>query len=81
MKYILLSLALFSTAALADNTAEPVKPSPYVEPDRFVTTPMRSSAIDYIITDTKTGCQYMISYLSGGETSQNLGCFPQYIKK
>lgn len=81
MKYILIALALFSTASFADQTPEPNNPSPYVEPNRFITTPMRGSAIDYIVTDTKTGCQYLISYMGNGETSQRLGCFQEYVKK
>lgn len=50
--------------------------SPYVETGRFETTKM-TGVIDNIVTDTKTGCQYMVIYQS---SIAPLGCFPQYKK-
>lgn len=81
---LLTTLVLCSFSAVAskyDETVEPKMPSDYVTQERFVSTAMRG-ALDYIITDTKTGCQYIV--IDGGGYSKpatSLGCFEEYKKK
>lgn len=48
----------------------------YVEIGRFETTKM-SGTIDSIVTDTKTGCQYMVIFQS---SITILGCWDEYKK-
>lgn len=84
-KLILLTLVAISSFSAAatkyDDIAEPKMPSDYVTQDRFVSTGMRGS-LEYVITDTKTGCQYLV--VDGGGYSKPatpLGCFEEYKKK
>lgn len=83
-KLLLTALLISSFSAIAskyDETVEPKMPSDYVTQDRFVSTAMRG-ALDTIITDTKTGCQYIV--VDGGGYSKPaapLGCFEEYKKK
>lgn len=82
MKKLILStlLVLSSFSALAgDSLLRPSDKSAYVNVDRFVKTPMTNPA-DFVITDTKTGCQYLLSY-GNGIAQTPLGCFDEYKKK
>ena len=78
-KLLLTALLISSFSALADGILKPSDPSQYVDKDRFVKTPMANPA-DFIITDTKTGCQYMLAY-GGGVAITPLGCFEEYKRK
>lgn len=83
MKKLLLTVLLISSFSVlaGDNLVQPSDRSEYVTQDRFVTTSMRG-ALEYIITDTKTGCQYLV--VDGGGYSKPatpLGCFEEYKKK
>lgn len=83
-KILLTTLVLCSFSATAtkyDDTVEPKMPSDYVTQDRFVSTAMRG-ALDYVITDTKTGCQYVVVDAGGySKPATPLGCFEEYKKK
>lgn len=78
MKYLMTLLVFFSCFAFAGDM-KPNETSPYVDRDRFKTTKM-PNPIDYIITDTKSGCQYMVIYTGAGMASTPIGCFPEYKK-
>lgn len=83
-KLLLTTLVLCSFSALAseyDKTVGPKMPSDYVTQDRFVSTDMRGN-LEYIITDTKTGCQYLVVD-SGAQArpATALGCFEEYKRK
>lgn len=80
-KSLLVCLAtLISFSSLGANNVQPNQGSDdYVKNDRFKATYMKDP-LDYIITDTKTGCQYFIMMGGGGTTSQFLGCFDEYKK-
>lgn len=81
MKKLLIGLlaAVSLNAAAGDNLMKPSNKSDYVTEGRFVKTPMSNPA-DFVITDTKTGCQYLLSYGSGIAQTL-LGCFEEYKKK
>lgn len=83
-KLILATLLTLSFSALATKYDDDVKPkdsSSYVAEDRFVSTKMRGS-LEYIVTDTKTGCQYMVVENGGyARPATPLGCFEEYKKK
>lgn len=79
MKKLLIGLLLVSTSAVAYKD-EPIKPkgsSEYVDDGRFISTYM-PNPMDYIITDTKTGCQYMTG--ASYKNATLLGCFDEYKK-
>lgn len=83
MKKLLLTVLLISSFSVlaGDNLVQPSDRSVYVTQDRFVSTGMRGS-LEYVITDTKTGCQYLV--VDGGGYSKPatpLGCFEEYKKK
>lgn len=78
-KILLTTLVLCSFSATADGLMRPSNTSEYVTEGRFVKTPMTNPA-DFVITDTKTGCQYLLSYGSGVAQTP-LGCFEEYKKK
>lgn len=79
MKKLLIGLLFVSFGVLADTVPKTngFNDSKVVEDGRFVQTGM-TGALDYIITDTKTGCQFVVVY-NGGII--NLGCFGEYKKK
>ena len=83
-KLLLTALLISSFSAVAnkyDETVEPKMPSDYVTQDRFVSTAMRG-VLDTIITDTKTGCQYIVVDAGGySKPATPLGCFEEYKKK
>lgn len=81
MKKLLLTVLLISSFSVlaGDNLMRPSDRSEYVTESRFVKTPMTNPA-DFVITDTKTGCQYLLSYGSGVAQTP-LGCFEEYKKK
>lgn len=81
MKKILIGIALIlaagSTQAALESNAK--DKSPYVEDGRLESSRM-SGIVDWVITDKKTGCQYMV--ISGGSNQiQLLGCFDEYKTK
>lgn len=83
MKKLLLTVLLISSFSVlaGDNLVQPSDRSLYVTQDRFVTTSMRG-ALEYIITDTKTGCQYIVMDAGGySKPATPLGCFEEYKKK
>lgn len=77
MKKMLIGVALMLAACTAQaiSYSQPLDESPYVERDRFETVRM-SGFVDQIITDKKSGCQYM--WVSGHMVM--LGCFEEYKK-
>ncbi len=80
MKKLLIGLLLVSfgsMAAIGDETVRPKRESDLVSSDRFVSTWM-ANPLDYIITDTKTGCQYMLN--ASFKSVVLLGCFDEYKK-
>lgn len=83
MKKLLLTVLLISSFSVlaGDNLVQPSDRSLYVTQDRFVTTSMRGT-LEYIITDTKTGCQYIVMDAGGySKPATPLGCFEEYKKK
>lgn len=78
MKKILCGLALMFVAmsAQAVTFSQPLDKNDYVERDRFETV-RTSGFVDFIITDKKTGCQFM--WISG--QLEALGCFDDYKDK
>lgn len=81
MKKLLIGLLFVSSSVIAgqgDSKVKPKEESTYVTSERFVT-PAMTGKLETIVTDTKTGCQYMI--LEGGGYSRpsvHLGCFEEY---
>lgn len=77
-KALLIALFLVAPAVMADTVPKVnnFSGSEVVTKDRFVQTGM-TGALDYIITDTKTGCQFAIIY-NGGIIP--LGCFSEFKK-
>lgn len=77
-KALLIALFLVTPAVMADTVPKVngFSDSKVVTKDRFVQTGM-TGALDYIITDTKTGCQFAIVY-NGGIIP--LGCFSEFKK-
>lgn len=59
--------------------SQPLTTSEAVQRDRFEVVRM-SNLIDNIITDRKTGCQYLVIGGNGYEV-EALGCFEEYKKK
>lgn len=85
LKKFLLSILVLSSFSVSatdyDDNIKPKMPSDYVAQDRFVSTDMRGN-LEYIITDTKTGCQYIV--VNSGASARPatlLGCFEEYKKK
>ncbi|AEV89727.1 hypothetical protein OBP_290 [Pseudomonas phage OBP] len=81
MKKILIALLAFSSVAMS--AEHPVNitdgESKYVETDRFIVTDL-PEPLYKVITDTRTGCQFLLTYRNG--ISQiPLGCFEEYKKK
>ena len=78
MRNIVIGLALMLAACTAQavSYSQPRDESRYVERDRFESVGM-SGFVDYIITDKKSGCQYM---WVGGHMVM-LGCFEEYRNK
>lgn len=78
-KALLIALCLVAPVVMADTVPKTngFDDSKVVDKGRFVQTGM-TGALDYIITDTKTGCQFVVVY-NGGII--NLGCFEEYKKK
>lgn len=74
---ILLTIAVVLSIPDSDAASNPSwSDSKYVENDRFDTTKM-TGTVDNIVTDTKTGCQYMVIF----QTSTTLlGCWDEYKK-
>lgn len=84
MKKIIIGAALLLLAGCDEAKAgaeisQPLTTSDAVQRDRFEVVRM-SGLIDNIITDRKTGCQYMVINGSGFEV-EALGCFDGYKKK
>lgn len=77
-KALLIALFLVAPVVMADTVPKVnnFSGSEVVTKDRFVQTGM-TGALDYIITDTKTGCQFAIIY-NGGIIP--LGCFSEFKK-
>lgn len=74
MKKLLLLLVLAFTGAVhATTTVNPKEPGPF-EPDRLVVQDVGGIYIRYVLTDLKTGCQY----INTGRLTL-LGCSPEYI--
>ncbi len=84
MKKIIIGAALLLLAGCDEAKAgaqisQPLTTSDAIQRDRFETVNM-SGFIDKIVTDRKTGCQYMV--VSGGNWNiEPLGCFDEYKKK
>lgn len=76
MKKVLLALLLVSGAALAETPIDPTETGP-VERGRFVSQDV-SGYPRAIITDLKTGCQFMM-FSGTAYTATPLGCFPDLI--
>lgn len=77
MKKVLIALLAVVSFGVGAATTERAKSnSEYVDPDRFVVSLM-TGAIDYIITDTRTGCQYLSI---SGRGATLLGCWDEYKK-
>ena len=75
----LLLLAGCDGAQAGAEISQPLTTSDPVQRDRFEIVNM-SGFIDKIVTDRKTGCQYMV--VSGGNWNiEPLGCFDEYKKK
>lgn len=84
MKKIIIGAALLllvgcDGAQAGAEISQPLTTSDAVQRDRFEVVRM-SGLIDNIITDRKTGCQYMVINGSGFEV-EALGCFDGYKKK
>ena len=77
MKKIILGLLLLSGVSHAQRAIDPKESGPFEE-GRLIYQPTTSAPIDYIITDLKTGCQFMKSN-SEHSSSTLLGCFPELI--
>lgn len=81
-KLLTIGLMLFSVNVLAG--VDEVQPSygetEYVTRDRFVSVDMKNP-LDKVITDTKTGCQFIIIYNGHGVATIPLGCFNEFKKK
>lgn len=77
-KGLLIALFLVAPAVMADTVPKVngFSDSKVITDNRFVQTGM-TGALDYIITDTKTGCQFAIIY-NGGIIP--LGCFSEFKK-
>lgn len=75
MKYLLTALLIFSSSVFAKES-NPKQNNPYVETGRIEYVGM-TGAVDVIITDKKTGCQYMTFFGYSAE-SVLLGCFDEY---
>lgn len=83
MKKIIIGAALLLLAGCDEAQAgaeisQPLTTSEFVERDRFEVVRM-SGLIDNIITDRKTGCQYLVINGNGFEV-QPIGCFDGYKK-
>lgn len=83
MKKICIAAALLLLSGCDDAQAgadisQPLTTSDAVARDRFESVRM-SGLIDHIITDRKTGCQYLVITGSGFEV-QPIGCFDEYKK-
>lgn len=82
MKKMIIGVALLLLAgcdgATAGGMSQPLDTTQNVERDRFEIVDM-SGFIDKIITDRKTGCQYMV--VGGNDWNlEPLGCFNEYKK-
>lgn len=75
MKKILLSLLLVSGICFAEENINPKSDGPF-EKGRLVYQ-MTTGVLDFVVTDLKTGCQFM--YKNGYNSGVSLGCFPELI--
>lgn len=75
----LLLLSGCNEAKAGAEISQPLTTSDAVERDRFETVRM-SGFIDNIVTDRKTGCQYLV-FTGEGYAVEPLGCFDEYKKK
>lgn len=75
MKYFISFLFMFSINSFAASYSQPKEETNFVDINRFEVVIM-SGYIDRLITDKKTGCQYLIIQ---NEIAQ-LGCFEEYKK-
>lgn len=84
MKKILIAAALFLLMGCDDvqagaDLSQPLVTSDAVERGRFEVVSM-SGFLDKVVTDRKTGCQYMV--VGGNDWNiEPLGCFEEYKKK
>ena len=83
MKKILITVALLLAGCDSANAgpeySQPVGSSPTVEINRFEIV-QTTGFIDRIITDHKTGCQYMVVG-GNGWSIEPIGCFDEYKTK
>ena len=77
MRKIILGLLLLSGISQAQQTVSPKESGPF-ENGRLVYQSTSSALIDYVITDLKTGFQY-IKTSDTGSSAVLLGCFPELI--
>lgn len=74
---VILLIVGVSFAFTTDASSDPSwSEDQYVEKGRFETVKM-TGVIDSVVTDTKTGCQYMVIFQS---SIAALGCFDEYKK-
>lgn len=77
MKKLLIGLLAAVSLNAVAATAERAKTNPeFIESGRIYVSNM-TGLVDYIITDTKTGCQYLSI---SGRAATPLGCFDEYKK-
>lgn len=78
---LILGLYSFSVIAGSDEVVKPSAwgTSKYVAEGRFIVTSL-ANPLDKVITDTKSGCQYLLTY-GNGISQIPLGCFEEYKKK
>lgn len=76
MNKFILVLLFVSGLVNAETAIDPKEDGPF-EKGRLVYQTTSSRPVDYVITDLKTGCQYM--QRSGPTPSVLLGCSPEYI--
>lgn len=77
MKKIVLGLLLVSGFSHAQQAIDPKESGPF-EKGRLIYQATTSIPVDYVITDLKTGCQYMKT-TEGAGTPVLLGCFPELV--
>lgn len=77
MKKLLAVACLLLAGNVSAGVIDPAATNQYVKHGRFVTTTMTRGTM-YVITDTKSGCQYLVDEFN--KTTQPLGCFNEYKK-
>lgn len=71
---VVLTISMCPGIANAEIVPNPKGDGPF-EKDRLVVQIISGYYVSYVLTDLKTGCQY----ITNGPQFTSLGCFPEYI--